>query len=707
MPLIVIVDDRVTNRNIFAKLAASIEPEVTVQTFGDPQEALAWLGTASPDLLITDYKMPHYDGAEFIRRFRQIPGADDIPVIVITVYEERTFRLRALEAGATDFLHSPVDHHEFVTRARNLLKLRKHQMQLADRATGLARDLECGARALRRSPERLAQTLDALPVMVSVTDQEGCVGFVNARWAAFAGVDPEDAVGRPALLLYGEEGAARSLAMDRHLFDGGAPLPAYDEELTGAAGKARVFETTKTPLLDAQNRLAGVLTTAVDVTERKRQAAHLRHLAQHDPLTDLPNRTLLDERMRALIDRARRGGQGFALHVLDLDRFKRVNDRLGHAAGDRHIAAMARRLSGVVRRDDTLARLGGDEFAVLQTNVLDGADAAVFAERILAAVAQAAPGEAPMPSSGSLGVALHPADGQDSDELLAHADMAMYRAKAQGGGRFCFFDSGLKARALGTARLDAALGHALDRGELELVFQPQAELADGRVSGAAALLRWNRPGEGLCSPAVFLPRAQALGLGGAIGEWLLLAACRAARRWAARSRGRLTVSVDVSTLHLRPGEAPPLVARALAETGLEPDLLILEFGDASDLQDQEAALALGTALRDLGVGVCIDGVGANPCAPSDPRRLPVRRLSLRAGDAREASALRACVALGRNLGVEILADGVASPQEAARLLQEGCTLAQGDLFGGPMPEAQFLRALDPPVEGPALIARSA
>lgn len=187
MSRIVIIDDRSTNRNIFSKLAASIEPEVTVQTFGDPLDALAWLAGNRPDLVITDYKMPSMDGAEFIRRFRGIPGAEEIPVIVITVYEERTFRLRALESGATDFLHSPVDHHEFVTRARNLLKMHKHQLLLAERATTLAEELEQSERELRDSSQRLAQVIDTLPIMITATAPDGRILFANECQIAFLG----------------------------------------------------------------------------------------------------------------------------------------------------------------------------------------------------------------------------------------------------------------------------------------------------------------------------------------------------------------------------------------------------------------------------------------------------------------------------------------------------------------------------------------
>src|SRR5437764_1607692 len=218
MSLIVILDDRATNRQIFSRLAASIEDGVTVRAFADPQDALVWLETNTPDLVVTDFKMPNMDGAEFTRRFRAQPNLSEVPVIVITVYEEREFRLRALEAGATDFLSSPVDHHEFRTRARNLLKLRKQQLLLARRANNLEEKLQHSERsreeALRDSSERLAQVIDTVPAMISAADRDGKFLFVNAFQTVLAGIDATGAIGNDAAMLFGEEHGARSRALD-------------------------------------------------------------------------------------------------------------------------------------------------------------------------------------------------------------------------------------------------------------------------------------------------------------------------------------------------------------------------------------------------------------------------------------------------------------------------------------------------------------
>jgi diguanylate cyclase (GGDEF)-like protein/PAS domain S-box-containing protein len=705
MSLIVIVDDRVTNRNIFAKLAASIEEDVTVRTFGDPQEALVWLAEQTPDLVITDYKMPQMDGAEFIRRFRLLPSSVDVPVVVITVYEERSFRLRALESGATDFLHSPVDHHEFVTRARNLLKLHKHQLLLASRANTLERELENSERsrerALRDSSERLAQVIDTLPVMISAAGYEGQVLFVNAFQTAFAGIDPSTLIGEPVASLYGNEQGARSHALDRMVFETGKALPSYEEDLVDRGGAKRVFLTTKSPLKDAGNVVTGVLTSSLDITARKRTEAHLRHLAHHDPLTDLPNRTLLRERMRRLIARARRGDQLFALHLLDLDGFKAVNDLLGHSAGDRFIKAVGDRLRGAIREEDTLARLGGDEFAILQAQVAGPEDAAEFAQRVLAVVAEGTGfDESTIRTTASIGIAIHPADGIDAEDLLKNADLAMYRAKAEKGNHYCFYAADMQARAKNEALLDGELRIGLEQQQFVLYYQPQVDLASGSIVGAEALLRWNRPGAGLVGPGVFLPRAEENGIIVPLNEWVLREACREAKSWQRMGLPPVRVGVNLSPVQFRKRTVPLLVAQVLAETGLDPRRLDLELTESIVVGDLDAVAIDLQQLLDMGVHVSIDDFGTGYSSLSYVKRFPVDRLKIDqsfvrnlSSDPNDAAIVRAIITLGHSLDLDVVAEGVETAEQLARLRAEGCDEVQGYYFGKPMPAAEFIELL--------------
>jgi PAS domain S-box-containing protein len=273
MSTIVIVDDQAVNRTIYAKIASSIADDVWTRTFEDPREALEALVGIAPDLIITDYQMPGLNGASFIRRVRAEPALADIPIIVITVYEDKDFRLRALDAGATDFLLSPVDPREFVTRARNLLKLREQQMLLAIRAELLERKLRRSQRSLqqavRDSSERLAQVIDAVPAMISATDQQGRFLFMNAYQAELMGIDPSSVAGSDAAEILGAENGARSKAFDQLVWRGRRSIDSFEEELTDHAGARRVFLTAKSPLISASRHTIGVVTSSLDITRRK------------------------------------------------------------------------------------------------------------------------------------------------------------------------------------------------------------------------------------------------------------------------------------------------------------------------------------------------------------------------------------------------------------------------------------------------------
>ncbi len=715
MALVAIVDDRVTNRNIFSKLAASIAPDIHVHAFADPREALAWATENTPDLIITDYKMPEMDGAEFVRALRTAPGAADVPVVVITVYEERAYRLRALEAGATDFLNSPVDHHEFITRTRNLLALRHHQKLLAQRAENLAQELadseRSRERAIRDSIERLAQVIDTLPVLINAVDREGRTLFVNAFETEFFNVDPANVVGRPLAELTGQTNAERNRMLDQLVFTTGKALPAFEEDLVGASGRRRSFLTTKTPLRDHTAMVTGVLTSSLDITAHKRTEEHLRYLAHHDPLTALPNRTLLAERLRAAIARARRGDKIFALHLIDLDGFKAVNDVHGHSVGDRFLKAVGARLSQVVRQSDTLARLGGDEFAILQSEVGSNYDVAEFAARIADAIAAFAdPDLQHMKATASIGVAIHPNDGADAEDLLRNADLAMYKAKGEGGNAYCLFAADMQARARNALNLEADLRDALARDEFVLHYQPQFEISGNTIIGVEALLRWNRPGLGLVGPGTFLPHAEENGLIIPINEWVLRRACADACRWQRAGLPLFRVAINMSPIQFRKKNVPLQVARILSESGLDPRRLELELTENIVMQDLDAVATDLRELNRLGVSIAIDDFGTGYSSLSYIKKLPVQRIKIdqsfvrnMAQDPNDAAIVRAIIALGRSLSLDVMAEGVETERQLQSLKESGCGFAQGFLLGRPMPGLE-IEAL---FGAPASFARTA
>ena len=696
MVQVIILDDRETNRKIFSRLAASIESGVSVRSFGDPVKALAWLEHNTPDLIVTDFKMPVMDGAEFIRRFRAQPNSVEIPVIVITVYEEREFRLQALEAGATDFLNSPVDHQEFVTRARNLLKLRRQQIQLASRADILARELKDSERSreavLRDSSERLAQVIDTIPAMICAADTQGRILFVNAYQAALAGIGPNEAIGFDMPPAFGDDYAGRHRALNRKVITTQAALPSFEEEIVDVKGSRRVLLTTKTPLRDCSNAVVGVLTSSLDITDRKRAEDHLFYMAHHDGLTDLPNRALLFDRLRREIARARRGDRPFALHLIDLDGFKDINDGLGHHVGDQFLVTVAERLRSILRETDSVARLGGDEFAILQTQVTKNEDAADMATRIIGAVS--APwtyGAERVTTNASIGIAIHPTDGTNAQDLLRNADLAMYRAKQDGGKVFRFYASDMNRHVRAGIVLDSDLRKAIAEQQFVLHYQPQVALRTGQVTGAEALLRWQRPGHGLLTPNEFLARAEENGLVVPINEWVLREACHQAKTWQRRGQPPIRVGVNLSSIQFFRQNVPLLVAKVLAETGLDPWLLDLELTESIVMHDAEAVARDLLQLRELDVSISIDDFGTRYSTFSYVKKFPVDRLKIDQCFIREittnpsdAAIVRAIISLGHSLDLEIIAEGVETLEQTKLLRAEGCDEVQGFIVAEPM-----------------------
>lgn len=702
MPFIAILDDQFTNRQIFARLAASISDDIVVETYADPLAALDALSQRTPDLVITDFKMPHMDGAEFVRRFRELPDAADVPVVVLTVYEERSFRMRALECGATDFLQSPVDHQEFATRARNLLRLRKQQLLLAARAEKLKSELDESERtrelAMRDSRERLAQVIDSIPAVVRCTDLDGKMLFVNAYQAALLGKDAVDVVGSQISDFIGEEQAARSNALDRMVWETGRHLPSFEEDVIDSSDTKRVLLSSKTPLLNVDGTICGILTTSIDISDRKAAENYLRHMAHHDTLTGLPNRVLLHERLNREIIRSRRGDRSFALHLIDLDNFKSINDLQGHGVGDEYIAVIGQRLKDASRRQDTVARIGGDEFAVLQSDIDSPAEASYFAQRLLDLIAEphnCSTGQ--VLSTGSIGTTLHPEDGADGATLIKNADTAMYRAKADGGNRASMYASDMQSTALLNAILDTDLRLAMERKEFELYFQPQVNAMTGALVGGEALIRWNRPGMGLQSPGIFLPRAEATGFIVKLNDWVVMEACRLGKYWQGVGLAGVRVGVNLSPLQFTRQNVPLLVTRALAESGLDPHLLDLELTESSVLEDSDTLIAELDQLRTLGCEISIDDFGTGYSSLRYVKRFPVDRLKIDQSfirnlpsDPNDVAIVKTVIALGHSLDLSILAEGVETKAQAAFLAAEGCDEFQGYLYAKPLPLADFI-----------------
>lgn len=438
----------------------------------------------------------------------------------------------------------------------------------------------------------------------------------------------------------------------------------------------------------------GRLTLRINETLDKldESQGQLRQLATRDPLTELPNRALLLERLEHALARARRTRRGLAVLFLDLDRFKHVNDSLGHDMGDRMLQGIARRLADTLRHSDTVGRLGGDEFLVLVEEVKEPKEAIQVADRILATLARPLDLEGHLlHPSASIGISLWPSDGQDARQILRCADVAMYAAKAAGTGCWRMFSAEMSEQAMARLRTEARLRAAELRGEFELFYQPKVDPRSLTLRGAEALLRW-KTDDGYIAPADFIPVAEETGLIGPIGDWVLGEACRQAAHWR-RLHGDLPVAINVSPRQLADADFPGRVRTALADAGLPPQLLTLEITETVAMNQAAGDFAMLRQLRDIGVGMAIDDFGTGYSSLSHLRRIPLTVLKIDRGFMQtvphDVAIPATILELGQRLGLEIVAEGVETEPQRDWLCDMGCQTIQGFLISRPLPVPEF------------------
>jgi diguanylate cyclase (GGDEF)-like protein len=432
----------------------------------------------------------------------------------------------------------------------------------------------------------------------------------------------------------------------------------------------------------------GWISTHEDVTEQHRSEEHIRHLARHDALTDLPNRVLFREEMARLEARIGRS-ETVALLLVDLDRFKAINDKYGHAVGDEVLVTVARRLREASRETDTLARLGGDEFAVLVGPLDNPKHAALIADRIVRSLGRPMMAEGWSITSGaSVGIAIAPADGSDAETLLKNADLALYRAKSEGRGVYHFFEPGMDDAMQHRRAVEASLKAAIANGDFRLVYQPELDVSNSRIRCLEALLRWNHPERGLVPPVDFLAVAEETGLIVDIGDWVLREACQAARRWPDDVR----VAVNLSAPQFRSRDLVESVRCALAEAGLPGERLELEITEAMLHAEPEATMETLHRLKALGVRVVIDDFGAGQMSlrhltsfPFDKLKVDRALLDGVAGNGEPLAVVGAMLDLGRSLGIATAAKGIETEEQFDRVCRHGCAEVQGFLFSPPLP----------------------
>jgi diguanylate cyclase (GGDEF)-like protein/PAS domain S-box-containing protein len=516
--------------------------------------------------------------------------------------------------------------------------------------------------------------------------------LVNGAGERFWGMPRRDMIGKTAAAVFPPEEASRIAVRDDTLLRSFQPM--FDErEIITASGEPRMILSRRIVFKDQRDQTQYILGVVDDVTERKLAEARIARLAHYDPLTGVPNRTLFREQLLRELSFARRGAR-LAVLCIDLDYFKNINDTLGHRAGDELLREVAQQIRGCLNETDLIARLGGDEFAVVRTNLQSPKEAEVLAQHLRDAVA----GRAfylnghQTGSDLSIGIALAPEDGLEIDELLNHADLALYGAKAEGRGNYRYYEPEMNARMKRRRALEVDLRSALQKDEFVLYYQPILALESGTISGCEALLRWRHPVRGMVLPAEFVPVAEETGLINSIGEWVLKRACADATNWPSSMR----VAVNVSPAQFRNSALPLVVVAALAESGLPAQRLELEITESVLMQNNESSFLMLHQLHELGVRIALDDFGTGYSSLSYLRSFPFDRIKvdrsfiadlLHGGEA--AAIVHAILSLASSLKMQTTAEGVETATQRGLLQAAGCDEMQGYLFSQPLPAADI------------------
>lgn len=701
---IVIVDDRATNLRIYAQFVAMMGPDYSATCFHSASDALIYLEDNLADLLIVDFRMPDMNGAEFIRAIRSQSKVAHIPAIIITSRQDRECRLSALDAGATDFLQSPVSDYEFRERVELLLAQQRKEAQLAQYVQKNILDADAleNEEILRsRSKSLLEQIIDTTPILINATDRDGKILFINSYQAQLFGQQPDQLVGKPINTITDADFAGREFRRNLVVLDTGLATAGYEEKYI-SDGVGLTFHCTKSPLSNIDGQTIGVLTTGVDITARKFAEEHRTHLALHDMLTGLPNRALLSERMRITIDDCISNDKISALLLLDLDRFKIINDTRGHQAGDMLLRQVSDRISNVIGPRDFAARIGGDEFALILHDVANISEIDACCERILSHIGLPySVGGIEQLIGASIGVSIIPADSASPDELLRLADLAMYEAKAKGRNCHCFFSPQLNLTAQFNARVEAELREGLENEQFILEYQPIVDTASGNYVGLEALIRWNHPERGMLLPADFMRVANDSGLIDRIGSWVIEAACRQIAKFASAGITIPHIAVNVSPRQFENQHMSDTVLSNIRKYNVAPGKLAIEITEELLLDHNQHVHDELAKLRRHGVDISIDDFGTGYSSLQYLRDLPATRLKIdRTFIARiaESAADRAIIStiahLAHALGMKVIAEGVETEAQYALLRASGCDEVQGFLVGRPLSVDQLEHLFD-------------
>lgn len=560
-------------------------------------------------------------------------------------------------------------------------------------------ELHSAQTRLHEREQLLRKIIETEPECVTLVDVEGHILEINpAGLTMLQTTDPGEIIDRPIVDFAAPEYKSRLQAVLRRVISGEPAM--LEMEVIGAKGRKRRVESHAAPLYGPDGRVSSLLIVTRDISERADAESQVHYLAHYDLLTGLPNRALFRDRLLQAMAQAKRTSTLVAVMFVDIDHFKDINDSLGHAIGDQLLKEISQRIRACVRETDTVARFGGDEFGVIQTNLNTVEGAADLAERLIAEVGKPFHLDGHEIHSGaSVGVTIYPFDDHNAEDILKNADMAMYKAKREGRGRYQFYIAELNKIIQQRTAIERDLRNALQKNQLKLHYQPQLDLVTGQVVGVEALLRWQHPERGDISPVEFIPVAESTGLIMPIGEWVMRTACQQARAWQDAGLQPVRVAINLSAVQFRHKNLHETITQALFDSHLDPRWLEIELTESLIMKDVRTTIETLQHLHELGVQISIDDFGTGYSSLSYLTRFPISKIKLdksfvRDVDKKDGAAIaHTVITLGHSLNMKVMAEGVETVEQLRFLREHGCNEVQGYYFGRPMPPGAIERLL--------------
>ncbi len=665
--LILLVDDVPANLHV---LVSALKDQCRLKTATSGQAALASVEQEKPDLILLDVMMPGLSGIDVMRSLRQSQDTRDIPVIFVSADSSEQTQLEGLDLGADDYLTKPVSGPVLKMRVRNLLQRKRTECQL----------------------RLAAHVFESSGEAIMITDRNNCIVECNQAFNHLTGYELNDIRGKDPKFLSAGRTPPETY---RHMWESIQRDGFWQGELWDRSKDGRVYPKflTISVVRTPQGEVDFHIASFTDVSDRKEAEDHINRLAHHDSLTGLLNRFSLMEGVEQSIAMARRQETKSAILFIDMDRFKIINDTLGHEAGDALLIEVARRLKADVRDSDLVARWGGDEFVVVLNGINTPSEVTGIAAKVLKSLGLPYFYDGnQLSSSPSIGITIFPDDGYDVAKLMKNADIAMYHAKNEGRNNFQFFTDEMNRAAVLRLQLEREMRNALDQGQFELYYQPKFSARSRVLQGFEALIRWHHPTMGMVSPANFIPIAEECGLIAHIGAWVLDEACRQAGEWRRNFSRILPIAINLSAHQLRSPALLSDVSTALQRHGLDGSEIELEITETMAMRDPEACIGQLNALRIMGVHLAIDDFGTGYSSLSYLKIMPVHTLKLDksfvndiGNDHNDEVICSAAINLAHSLGLSVVAEGVETEEQFNFLLAQGCDIIQGFLLGKPVP----------------------